>query len=63
MNFAVLELEEFYLEFEEEFTSFFEELRTHSKDKITSLEDLEQNQITTYENTNYTPKLILFNFL
>jgi acyl carrier protein phosphodiesterase len=37
MNFAIIELEAFYIEFEEEFTSFFEELRAFSKDKIKSL--------------------------
>ena len=37
MNFAILELEEFYSEFEEEFTSFFEELRAFAANKIVSL--------------------------
>jgi acyl carrier protein phosphodiesterase len=37
MNFAVLELEEFYTEFEEEFTSFFAELIEYSKNKLTQL--------------------------
>ena len=37
MNFAVLELEEFYAEFEEEFTSFFAELIDYSKNKLTQL--------------------------
>ncbi|MEM7084636.1 MAG: ACP phosphodiesterase [Bacteroidota bacterium] len=37
MNFAVLELEEFYAEFEEEFTSFFAELITYSNDKLAQL--------------------------
>lgn len=37
MNFAILELEAFYTEFEEEFTTFFEELMTYSKNKIASL--------------------------
>ncbi len=37
MNFAVIELEEFYTEFEEEFTSFFAELITFSKTKLAEL--------------------------
>ena len=37
MNFAVLELEEFYTEFEEEFTSFFAELIDYSKNKLAQL--------------------------
>lgn len=37
MNFAVLELEEFYTEFEQEFTSFFDELIDHSKNKLSQL--------------------------
>ncbi|NJB70033.1 acyl carrier protein phosphodiesterase [Saonia flava] len=37
MNFAILDLEEHYLEFEAEFTSFFEELITFSKQKYISL--------------------------
>ncbi len=37
MNFAVLELEEFYTEFENEFTSFFDELITYSKNKLSEL--------------------------
>ncbi len=40
MNFAVLELEEYYEEFENEFTSFFEELRAFSNNKIIELENL-----------------------
>ncbi len=40
MNFAVIELEEHYKEFENEFTSFFEELRVFSKNKIIELEKL-----------------------
>ena len=40
MNFAVIELEEYYTEFENEFTSFFEELRDFSKNKIIELENL-----------------------
>ena len=40
MNFAVIELEEYYTEFENEFTSFFEELRGFSKNKIIELENL-----------------------
>ncbi|WP_432411040.1 ACP phosphodiesterase [Rasiella sp. SM2506] len=37
MNFAVRELEEFYTEFETEFTSFFAELITASKQKLIEL--------------------------
>ncbi|NAS30588.1 DUF479 domain-containing protein [Flavobacteriaceae bacterium R38] len=37
MNFAILELEKYYDEFEEEFTSFFEELITYSNHKLKSL--------------------------
>lgn len=37
MNFAVLELEEYYAEFEEEFTSFFAELITYSNNKLAQL--------------------------
>lgn len=37
MNFAILDLEEHYTEFEAEFTSFFEELITFSKQKYISL--------------------------
>ncbi|MDC8004614.1 acyl carrier protein phosphodiesterase [Aureisphaera galaxeae] len=37
MNFAVLELEEFYTEFEQEFTDFFEELIAYSKNKLAEL--------------------------
>ena len=40
MNFAVLELEEYYEEFENEFTSFFEELRVFSNHKILELKNL-----------------------
>ena len=40
MNFAVIELEEYYEEFENEFTSFFEELRIFSNHKIIELENL-----------------------
>jgi len=39
MNFAVIELEEYYSEFEEEFTSFFSELETFSKNKLITLEN------------------------
>ena len=38
MNFAVLELEEFYDEFEEEFTTFFEELIAYSENKLETLQ-------------------------
>ena len=37
MNFAVIELEEFYSEFETEFTSFFSELILFSKNKLHTL--------------------------
>ncbi len=37
MNFAILDLEEFYTEFESEFTSFFEELQVFAKQKLLSL--------------------------
>jgi acyl carrier protein phosphodiesterase len=37
MNFAILDLEEHYADFEKEFTSFFEELITFSKHKYSSL--------------------------
>jgi acyl carrier protein phosphodiesterase len=37
MRFSVGELKDFYSEFEEEFTLFFEELRTHSTQKLLSL--------------------------
>ena len=37
MNFAILDLEEHYTEFENEFTSFFEELMTFSNQKFISL--------------------------
>jgi acyl carrier protein phosphodiesterase len=37
MNFAVIELEEFYPEFESEFTSFFSELMVHSEKKLIQL--------------------------
>ncbi len=37
MNFAVLELEEYYTEFEAEFTEFFDELITYSKNKLDEL--------------------------
>lgn len=40
MNFAILELEEYYEDFENEFTSFFEELRGFSTNKIIELESL-----------------------
>ena len=40
MNFAVLELEKYYEEFENEFTSFFEELRVFSNHKILELKKL-----------------------
>ena len=37
MNFAVMELEEFYIEFETEFTSFFAELIQYSEEKLKEL--------------------------
>jgi len=37
MNFAVLELEEYYSEFEEEFTSFFADLINHAENKLKEL--------------------------
>ncbi|MFC7357429.1 ACP phosphodiesterase [Jejudonia soesokkakensis] len=37
MNFAVLELEEYYDEFEEEFTDFFEELKAYAENKLKQL--------------------------
>lgn len=37
MNFAVLELEEYYTEFEQEFTDFFDELIAYSKNKLSQL--------------------------
>jgi acyl carrier protein phosphodiesterase len=37
MNFAVLELEEYYSEFEDEFTSFFADLITHAENKLIEL--------------------------
>ena len=37
MNFAILDLEEHYIEFEKEFTNFFEELIAFSKQKYISL--------------------------
>jgi len=37
MNFAILDLEKHYDKFEKEFTSFFEELTTFSKQKYSSL--------------------------
>jgi acyl carrier protein phosphodiesterase len=37
MNFAILDLEEHYIDFEKEFTSFFEELIIFSKQKYISL--------------------------
>jgi len=40
MNFAVIELEEYYSKFEEEFTSFFTELQAFSKNKILELNNL-----------------------
>lgn len=37
MNLAVIELEQYYTEFETEFTCFFEELKTFSENKIKEL--------------------------
>ena len=38
MNLAVVELQEFYDEFEAEFTSFFDELIQFSKEKLNELQ-------------------------
>ncbi len=40
MNFAVIELEQFYKEFEDEFTSFFIELKSFTSNKLLELENL-----------------------
>jgi len=40
MNFAVIELEKYYTEFEEEFTSFFIELESFTSNKLLQLENL-----------------------
>jgi len=37
MRFAVAELQEYYSEFESEFTAFFEALRVHSNQKLNTL--------------------------
>jgi acyl carrier protein phosphodiesterase len=37
MNFAVVELEQYYSEFEEEFTSFFADLIQYSQNKLAEL--------------------------
>ena len=37
MNFAILELETYYKEFEEEFTTFFKDLMAYSADKLNTL--------------------------
>ena len=37
MQFASEELKEFYSEFEQEFTLFFEDIQTHAKQKLLSL--------------------------
>jgi acyl carrier protein phosphodiesterase len=37
MQYAIEELNEFYDEFEEEFTSFFEEIKIEAKAKLISL--------------------------
>lgn len=37
MNFAIIELEEYYDEFENEFTDFFNELSDYSKNKLSEL--------------------------
>lgn len=37
MQYAIEELNEFYEEFEEEFTSFFEDIKIHAKEKLLSL--------------------------
>ena len=43
MNFAIMDLEEHYADFEKEFTSFFEELVIFSKHKFNSLKPLKTN--------------------
>lgn len=40
MQFAVEELEEFYSDFENEFTLFFEELRNHVEEKLVELNEI-----------------------
>ena len=40
MNFAVIELEQYYSEFEDEFTSFFTELKSFTSNKLLQLETL-----------------------
>jgi len=40
MNFAIIELEQFYNKFEDEFTSFFIELKSHTSNKLLQLENL-----------------------
>ena len=37
MRFATEELQEFYVDFEQEFTDFFEDLRAHVIQKLTTL--------------------------
>lgn len=37
MRFSTEELRQFYSEFEQEFTAFFEDLRTHAKEKLNTL--------------------------
>jgi acyl carrier protein phosphodiesterase len=37
MHESIVELKEFYSEFEDEFTQFFEEIRLHCKEKIATL--------------------------
>jgi hypothetical protein len=38
MQESIVEVQEFYSEFEEEFTLFFEELRNHCEEKLKELE-------------------------
>jgi acyl carrier protein phosphodiesterase len=45
MHTATVELKEFYIEFEEEFTSFFEELRAFSKETLSQIEMKFENEI------------------
>ena len=40
MNFTVIELEQYYSEFEDEFTSFFTELKSFTSNKLLQLETL-----------------------
>jgi acyl carrier protein phosphodiesterase len=37
MHLSINELQEFYTEFEEEFTAFFEELQIHCQEKLATI--------------------------